>query len=261
MTEEKKKKEREKLDRERGRRELKELGKTDKGQSLGGEYLRMAREQEKERKKREREKEEKEAEKKAGGKKKTKMALAKKRAQESSDESDSEEEEDDDQKKKERRKVFSSEAVRMIGYNPTLRPGDLRDEKEDDETLQQRVSRFHFSFSGSTRSCLLSSIQLALEGGLRHAIKLSAPPGQKVISGVQIDPDTVAQPAKKRKVAPSKTAPSKPVAAKAQPKKATQPSASQDQAVDAEDDDDDDLFIEGAPTERVKVSRGLSIEL
>ena len=56
MTEEKKKKEREKLDRERGRRELKELGKTDKGQSLGGEYLRMAREQEKERKKREREK-------------------------------------------------------------------------------------------------------------------------------------------------------------------------------------------------------------
>lgn len=140
VSEEKKKKEREKLDRERGRRELKELGRTDKGQSLGGEYLRLAREQEKERKKREREKEQKELEKKAGGKTKTKIELAKQKAQESSDESNSEDDEDDEQQKKERRKVFSSEAVRMIGYNPTLRPGDLRDEKEDDETLKQRVS-------------------------------------------------------------------------------------------------------------------------
>lgn len=79
-------------------------------------------------------------EKKAGGKTKTKIELAKQKAQESSDESNSEDDEDDEQQKKERRKVFSSEAVRMIGYNPTLRPGDLRDEKEDDETLKQRVS-------------------------------------------------------------------------------------------------------------------------
>jgi hypothetical protein len=135
VSEEKRKKEREKLDRERGRRELKELGKRDMGNSIGGEYLRLARLKDKEKRKRQREADEK-----------TNKNRDKKRKQDdnssrSSGSNDSESEgEAGTSQPRERRRIFSSQAVRMIGYNPTTRPGDVRDEKDDDETLQQRVS-------------------------------------------------------------------------------------------------------------------------
>ncbi|GAA5982537.1 hypothetical protein JCM5350_006106 [Sporobolomyces pararoseus] len=235
VSEEKKKKEREKLDRERARKELKELGKRDRGVSVGGEYLRAAKAlNEAERKKRKREEEKDRSQ----GKNKTKSEKQKKRSRDESgsdhsdsegqDGSDSEDGEDGDGegkikkkgKNQERKKIFSSEAVRMIGYNPALKPGDLSNDKnEDDETLQQR---------------------LALEGGVRQAIKLTAPPGRRVVSGVMIDPETV--PAKKNK---KKSIP---------PTFSTQTSVVTREENDPDDDDDDDdLLIEGAPTERIKL--------
>ncbi|GAA5911318.1 uncharacterized protein JCM6883_000053 [Sporobolomyces salmoneus] len=224
VSEEKKKKEREKMDRERGRKELKELGKRDKGESVGGEYLRVARERERERKKKEREREEKESEKNGGDKQKQK----KRRKDEvtsdsSSDEGDGEDNGSKDRKKKkERRKVFSSEAVRMIGYNPTLRSGsgDAAKDQDDDETLQQR---------------------LALEGGVRQAIKLTAPPGSRVVSGVDIDPETVAKKGKKKQI---QKLVSKPLQAS---------TSTAVQAIVNDEESDDDLFIEGGPSERIKL--------
>ncbi|GAA5849347.1 hypothetical protein JCM3766R1_005323 [Sporobolomyces carnicolor] len=210
VSEEMKKKEREKLDRERGRRELRELGKRDQGQSIGGEYLRLARLKEKERKKREREKAAKSLDRQSDG------AAS---GEDSSEEEGSEPEDGARNKqKKERRKVFSSEAVRMIGFNPTLRPGDVTKDQEDDVTLRQR---------------------LALEGGVRQAIKLSAPSGQRM-SGVDIDPETVASKSKKK---------SKPAPPSASVRHES-PSTLRDAA---SDDDDDDLLIEGAPSKPIKL--------
>ncbi|GAA5960945.1 hypothetical protein JCM3765_007550 [Sporobolomyces pararoseus] len=227
VSEEKKKKQREKLDRERARKELKELGKRDKGVSVGGEYLRAAKAlNEAERKKRKRE-EEKDSKSKSKKKRSRGENESDDTTSERGDGSDSGDDDDDEEerrkkgKNKERKKIFSSEAVRMIGYNPTLKPGDVSNDKnEDDETLQQR---------------------LALEGGVRQAIKLTAPPGKRVVSGVMIDPDTVlAKKTKKKSVAPAIVAQTSVV-------------KRDGDGTDDDDDDEDDLLIEGAPTERIKL--------
>ncbi|GAA6060804.1 hypothetical protein JCM10212_000577 [Sporobolomyces blumeae] len=239
VSEEKKKRERERLDRERGRRELRELGKSDGGKSLGGEYLRLARELDKEKKKREREREERERDKAERGKAKKKRKIEgdaneerRKDKGKGKDATDSSDEDlgDGEQRRRERsaaemerRKVFSSEAVRLIGYNPTLRPGDHKNDKEDDETLRQR---------------------LALEGGVRSAIKLSAPPRFRVVSGVDIDPATVASKRSKGGNKPS-SAP-----------RSISPIKQDSTAARANDDggdDDDELLIEGGPIERPRI--------
>lgn len=175
VTDEVRKKEREKADRVRARHELKALGKLDGGASVGGEYLRLARARDKERKKRERERERDALENQNKAKKKNKTKQQdddddddQGRSSTSSDSSDSEDQGaggDGPARKKgkrppERKKIFSSEAVRMIGYNPTLRPGDARDDRrDDDETLQQRVAFLsaprlcHGSLADSLRPC------------------------------------------------------------------------------------------------------------
>jgi hypothetical protein len=243
VSEEVKKKEREKLDRQRGRRELRELGKMDRGASVGGEYLRLARMHDKAKKAKEREREEKEAQKEGGRSKK------KSKRDESSDESSDEAEGDDGEKGKsgkERKKIFSSEAVRMIGYNPSHKPGDVKMEMNDDEELlAQRVRISIYSLSFAHADSHPRHLQLALEGGVRQAIKLTAPAGRRVVSGVDIDPDTVA----KRKKANSK-APRASAASRAIPEKLHDAPARDDD----DDDDDDDLLIEGAPAEAIKVS-------
>ncbi|GAA5930678.1 Mcm10/DnaG-type zinc finger protein [Sporobolomyces koalae] len=245
VTEERKKKERERLEREKGRKELKELGQSDRGQSLGGEYLILAREQEKA--KRKKMKEILEREREAKKKRKEKSRKRNQDDHEEQDDSDSgdsrygsissddnDEEGIDSSKKqrhhKERRKVFSSEAVRMIGYNPASRPGDVKDDPDDEQTLQQR---------------------LALEGGVRQPIKLSAPVGQtRVVSGVTIDPGTV-PPSKKRKETSSSSSSSSKTA---NPKSAHEEPQIDNRHVQNEGDDDD-LLIEGGPAERIKVSQ------
>jgi hypothetical protein len=164
VSEEIKKKEREKLDRQRARKELRELGKVDRGVSVGGEYLRLARLKDKEKKKRDRVVDDK---RRKG--KRTKNGDDNEEERSSSSDSDGDNSDDDDEEedggegkrekrskkmKQEKKKVFSSEAVRMIGYNPTLRPGDSRqDRTEDDQTLQQRVRFvvFLYSVSGASR--------------------------------------------------------------------------------------------------------------
>ncbi|GAA5903976.1 hypothetical protein JCM5296_002471 [Sporobolomyces johnsonii] len=207
VSEEKKKREREAEDRKKTKRELRELAGVDGGRSVGGEYLRVAQEREKERRERERERG-KEGE---GEGEKEKRKRRKNKAEE-------EEEDDDDagtadEDRKERRKVFSSEAVRLIGFNPALRPGEIKKD-EDEETVKHRLN---------------------LEGGgLQRSIKLTAPPGPKVRSGVVVDPATVAVAKKEKKR-------KRPVVHK--------------EAENDDDDDDDDLVVEGGPTlERPKIA-------
>ncbi|GAA5942262.1 hypothetical protein JCM1841_003104 [Sporobolomyces salmonicolor] len=209
VSEEKKKREREAEDRKKTKRELRELAGVDGGRSVGGEYLRVAQERERERREREREKE-----KQRDGEGEKKRRKKKTEEEEEDDDDDDDDDGTADEDRKERRKVFSSEAVRLIGFNPALRPGEIKKE-EDEETVKHRLN---------------------LEGGgLQRSVKLTAPPGPKVRSGVTVDPATVAAAVKK--------------------KKRKRPVAQEETEVnDVAADDDDDLVVEGGPTsERPKV--------
>ncbi|GAA5839123.1 hypothetical protein JCM9279_002601 [Rhodotorula babjevae] len=171
VSEEKKRRQRQVNDDKRARQELRALVGRDKGKTPGGEYLLMSRKRKKDA---------------AGGQ------------GSSGDEGGGEGLEGDSgeegAKKDKKPGIFRPEALRRIGYNPTVKAGDLQRD-ESDEAKRHR---------------------LALEDGLgERKIKLSAPKGAK------------------------RTAVSAPMDA--------------DLAGARPVDDDDDLVVEGGPTERVKL--------
>lgn len=118
-----------KLEKELRKEILEGIVKSDKGKTVGGQYILAAEKM----KKSQVEKNGKEV----VGKDKEKDKKKRKRG-----ESESEEEEDDETNK--RRRPFTNSAVRLIGYDPTLTADSERD--EDDETKRSRVSFFSLSF-------------------------------------------------------------------------------------------------------------------